>query len=98
MATAVPERDMPPTLRLLGATTLSSPATGGHLACNPAIDLTATASDGGTALHVWRAGDQLVSKIGEKGARVEGLRWKGDGMFLFCYSIASILLGKGGGW
>jgi len=91
MATPLPERgSMPPELRLLGATTLSSPAAGGHLACNPVMDLTATAGDGGTALHVWRAGDQLVSKIGEKGARVEGVRWKADGMFL---SFSSFLSG-----
>ncbi|KAL2261496.1 hypothetical protein VTK26DRAFT_4032 [Humicola hyalothermophila] len=72
-----------PALRLLGTTTLSSPVTGGHLACNPVIDLTATAGDGNAALHVWRSDDQLVSKHVERGKRVEGgVRWKEDGQFL----------------
>ncbi len=78
-----------PKLTLLGTTALATPAAGGHLACNPAIDLTATAGDAGAALCVWRAGDgRLVSKVGEKGAaRVEGLRWKGDGRFCFLCSL-----------
>ncbi|KAL2024645.1 hypothetical protein VTK56DRAFT_6846 [Thermocarpiscus australiensis] len=71
-----------PHLRLFSASTLSAPATGGHLACNPAIDLTATAGEGGAALHVWRAGDQLVSKHAERGRKLEAIRWKEDGQFL----------------
>lgn len=72
-----------PKIRLLGTTTLSVPVTGGHIACNPVIDLTATAGDASAALHVWRADDQLVSKHAERGRKVEGgVRWKEDGQFL----------------
>jgi anaphase-promoting complex subunit 4 len=71
-----------PKLPLLGTTPLSSPAAGGHLACNPAIDLTATVGEAGAALLVWRAGDQgLVSKCVERGKGVEAVAWKGDGEF-----------------
>jgi hypothetical protein len=82
--TALPVPPNPPQLPLLGTTALASPVpTRGTLllACNPAIDLTATAGDGGAALHVWRAGDQLVSKHVERGRRVEAVRWKADGRF-----------------
>lgn len=74
-----------PELKLLGTSTLSAPVTGGHLACNPAIDLTATVGEGGTALHVWRANDQLVSKHTERGKKVEGIRWKEDGIYTFSF-------------
>ena len=82
-----------PKLTLLDTTALASPAAGGHLACNPVIDLTATAGDAGAALCVWRAGDgRLVSKVGEKGgARVEGLRWKEDGMFSLPCSLLGLV-------
>lgn len=74
-----------PKLPLFGTTPLSSPAAGGHLACNPAIGLTATAGDGSASLHVWRAGEHgLVSSYaGRGGARVEGVRWRADGTFFF---------------
>ncbi|KAK4123341.1 hypothetical protein N657DRAFT_646113 [Parathielavia appendiculata] len=85
-----------PKLALFGTTALSSPVpsttTGGgsgqqhqqhqYLACNPVIDLTAAVGDGGAALHVWRCGDQSVSKYVERGRRVEAVRWKGDGQYL----------------
>ncbi|KXX79069.1 Anaphase-promoting complex subunit 4 [Madurella mycetomatis] len=71
-----------PKLRLLGTSTLSTPVTGGHLACNPAIDLTATVGEANATLHVWRANDQLVSKHVERGKKVEGIRWKENGQFL----------------
>ncbi|GAB1320294.1 hypothetical protein MFIFM68171_10504 [Madurella fahalii] len=71
-----------PRLRLFSTSTLSTPVTGGHLACNSAIDLTATVGEGNTTLHVWRANDQLVSKHAERGKKVEGIRWKEDGQFL----------------
>jgi anaphase-promoting complex subunit 4 len=79
-----------PKLPLFGTTALSSsvPSAGSqhhqqqYLACNPAIDLTAAVGDGGAALHVWRSGDQSVSKYVERGRRVEAVRWKGDGTFL----------------
>ena len=82
-----------PKLPLLGTTALASPAAGGYLACNPVIDLTATAGDAGATLCVWRAGDgRLVSKVGEKGgARVEGLRWKEDGTFSFLCSLLDLV-------
>jgi hypothetical protein len=73
------------------------------IALNPAIDLTATAGtndsaagavggSGNTVLHVWRAGEpgQLVSRVGEKGKKVEGgVRWKGDGMLILLPCSAS---------
>ncbi|KAK4156712.1 anaphase-promoting complex, cyclosome, subunit 4-domain-containing protein [Chaetomidium leptoderma] len=80
-ATTAPTTHLPK-LHLLGTTALSSPVTAGLIACNPAIDLTATVGDAGAALHVWRRGDQLVSKLVERGRRVEGVRWKADGQFL----------------
>ncbi|KAK4044627.1 anaphase-promoting complex, cyclosome, subunit 4-domain-containing protein [Parachaetomium inaequale] len=93
MATDVP---ILPKLPLLGTTALSSSspaAAGSRLACNPAIDLTATVGDAGAALLVWRSsttggggddGDQgLVSKCVERGRRVEGgVAWKADGQFV----------------
>ncbi|KAJ4304232.1 hypothetical protein N0V88_001845 [Collariella sp. IMI 366227] len=79
-------------LPIFNSTTLSSPASATTtsnssrclLAVNPALDLTATAGDAGSVLHVWRAGDhQLVSKHVERGGGLRG-RWKGwDDMFLF---------------
>jgi anaphase-promoting complex subunit 4 len=88
---ATTKRDMTaedslPELQLFGATALSSPVTGGHIACNPVIDLTATVGEANTTLHVWRAGDQLVSKHEERGKRVEGVRWKEDGNFVSFFS------------
>jgi hypothetical protein len=70
-----------PQLSLLNTTALSIPVTGGHVTSNPAIGLTATAGEGSTALCVWRAADdQLVSKHVERGRKVEGVRWKSDGL------------------
>lgn len=71
-----------PKLRLLGTSIFSTPVTGGHLACNPAIDLTATVGEANTTLHVWRPNDQLVSKHAERGKKVEGIRWKEDGAYI----------------
>ncbi len=73
-------------LRHLSASKLSAPVTGGHLTCNPVIDLTATAGDGGNVLYVWRANDQLVGKHVERNQKVEAIKWKEDGMSLppFC--------------
>lgn len=89
-------------LPLLGTTALSSPAAAGHLACNPAIDLTATVGEAGAALLVWRAGDQgLVSKCVERGRTVDALAWKADGkwlclvsflpFFLFCFVLCGLV-------
>ncbi|KAK4137157.1 hypothetical protein BT67DRAFT_373021 [Trichocladium antarcticum] len=75
-----------PQLTLVNTTNFAIPVTAGHVASNPAIGLTATAGEGSTALCVWRAADdQLVSKLVERGRKVEGLRWKGDGMFFFSF-------------
>ena len=74
-----------PKLRLFSATALSAPVTGGHIACNPAIDLTATAGEANSTLHVWRANDQLVSKHTERGRKVEAIRWKEDGVSVFFF-------------
>jgi anaphase-promoting complex subunit 4 len=73
-------------LELFSTSKLGAPASGGHLACNPVIDLTATVGDAGSVLYVWRASDQLVSKHTERGQRAEALRWKEDGkFFLFLF-------------
>jgi hypothetical protein len=73
-----------PTLPIYGTTPLYAPATGGHLAVNPAVDLTVTAAHADTALYVWRSGDAMaVGKYGEKGPVVRGVRWRADGVFFF---------------
>ncbi|KAK0623214.1 anaphase-promoting complex component Cut20/Apc4 [Immersiella caudata] len=69
-------------LGLFSSSKLSTPVSGGHLACNPAIDLTATAGDAGNILVVWRANDQLVSKHTERNQKVLAVKWKEDGQFL----------------
>ncbi|KAL2164253.1 hypothetical protein VTH06DRAFT_3469 [Thermothelomyces fergusii] len=71
-------------LPLLGTTALPAPATGSHLACNPAVVLAVTVGEAGAALHVWRVGDQgLVSKYLERGGRkVEAVAWREDGQVL----------------
>ncbi|KAK4190457.1 anaphase-promoting complex subunit 4 [Podospora australis] len=74
-----------PELKLLSQSTLTTPISGGrHIACNPTIDLTATAGDANSTLYVWRANDQVVSKHSQRGAKVEAIRWKEDGQFLAC--------------
>ncbi|KAK4179671.1 anaphase-promoting complex, cyclosome, subunit 4-domain-containing protein [Triangularia setosa] len=57
------------------------------ISLNPAIDLTATVSDGDNSpsntVYVWRANDQVVFKHAERsGVKVEALTWKEDGQFL----------------
>jgi hypothetical protein len=82
-----------PTLPIYGTTPLYAPATGGHLAVNPAVDLTVTAAHADTALYVWRSGDAMaVGKYAEKGPVVRGVRWRADGVFsfsLFCCCFVS---------
>jgi len=73
----IPTTTTLPKLPLHGTTQLVSPATAtatctAHpLACNPAIDLVATVADGGSAVHVSRAGGEggvgLVWKYAERG-------------------------------
>ena len=75
-------------LELFSTSKLGAPASGGHLACNPVIDLSATVGDAGSVLCVWRANDQLVSKHTERGQRAEALRWKEDGKFS-CFKFIS---------
>ncbi|KAK1751793.1 anaphase-promoting complex, cyclosome, subunit 4-domain-containing protein [Echria macrotheca] len=69
-------------LQQFSATKFAAPASGNHLACNPVIDLVANAGDGNTALYVWRANGQLVSKHAERSHKVEVIQWKDDGQFL----------------
>ncbi|KAK3333189.1 anaphase-promoting complex, cyclosome, subunit 4-domain-containing protein [Cercophora scortea] len=68
-------------LPLFSTSTLNAPVSGGHLTCNPVIDLTATVGDE-NVLYIWRANDQLVSKHTERGQKVDVIRWKEDGLFL----------------
>jgi hypothetical protein len=70
--------DGPLELPLLSEGTLSDPVSGGHLACNPAIDLVATVNNG-NALNIWRPRGQLVSTFVERNQNVDAIRWKGDG-------------------
>ncbi|KAK3939910.1 anaphase-promoting complex, cyclosome, subunit 4-domain-containing protein [Diplogelasinospora grovesii] len=80
---ALPVTEMAPEeLQLFSQSTVSSPVAGGHIACNPVIDLTATVGDGGNVLYIWRANDQMVSKHTERNQKVEAIRWKEDGQFL----------------
>ncbi|KAK4455960.1 anaphase-promoting complex subunit 4 [Podospora aff. communis PSN243] len=71
-----------PKLGLFSSSKLSTPVSGGHLACNPVIDLTATVGDTGNVLFVWRANDQLVSKHAERNQKALAVKWKQDGQFL----------------
>jgi hypothetical protein len=81
-----------PTLPIYGTTPLYAPATGGHLAVNPAVDLTVTAAHADTALYVWRSGDAMaVGKYGEKGPVVRGVRWRADGVFFLLFSFFWLL-------
>jgi anaphase-promoting complex subunit 4 len=68
-----------PKLGLFSSSKLSTPVSGGHLACNPVIDLTATVGDAGNVLFVWRANDQLVSKHTERNQKALAVKWKEDG-------------------
>ncbi|KAK4204479.1 anaphase-promoting complex, cyclosome, subunit 4-domain-containing protein [Triangularia verruculosa] len=81
----------PPQLVLLSQSRLAaapiSSSNPGGVAINPAIDLTATISDGDGAasntVHVWRANDQVVFKHAERsGVEAEAVAWKEDGQFL----------------
>lgn len=53
---------------------------GSRLACNPVIDLTASVSDGGNTVCIWRANDQLVAGHTERNQKADVLRWNKDGM------------------
>jgi len=67
-------------LPLLSASKLSAPVvSGGRLACNPVIDLTASVSDGGNTVCIWRPNDQLVVGHTERNLKADVLRWKEDG-------------------
>lgn len=70
--------DGPLELPLLSEGTLSEAVLGGHLACNPAIDLVATVNNG-SVLNIWRPRGQLVSTFVERNQDVDAIRWKGDG-------------------
>jgi len=78
-------------LALFSASKLSTPIWGGHVACNPAIDLTATVGDASNILFVWRANDQLVSKHTERNQKASAVRWKEDGTALFSLRCAVAL-------
>ena len=67
-------------LPLFSASRLSVPVvSGGRLACNPVIDLTASVGDGGSTACIWRANDQLVAGHTERNQTAGVLRWKQDG-------------------
>jgi hypothetical protein len=67
-----------PKLPLLGTTALSSPSSPAaagsshRLACNPAIDLTATVGDAGAALLVWRSSSSTTSSTSGTGGGGSG--------------------------
>jgi len=77
-------------LKLLSTTTLTTPVTGGHLACNPVIDLTATVGEG-NVLSIWRPNQQLVSKHTERNQKIAAIRWKDDGIYYFCYIYTYVM-------
>ncbi|KAH8909786.1 anaphase-promoting complex component Cut20/Apc4 [Coniochaeta sp. PMI_546] len=68
-------------LEVFSEGTLGNPVTARLLACNPTVDLLATASDA-NVLNIWRAHGQLVAKHVERTNKIEALRWKPDGQFL----------------
>ncbi|KAK4650360.1 hypothetical protein QC762_706750 [Podospora pseudocomata] len=104
-----PLPDLPPLLPLLSQSRLSTagaPISESNpiVALNPAIDLTATVSDGdnkeSSTVYVWRANEQVVFKHAERsGAGVETVRWKEDGKFLAAGWGDGVvrLMGEGGG-
>jgi anaphase-promoting complex subunit 4 len=71
-------------LELFSSSALSSPVTNGISACNPTVDLLATASDT-NVVNIWRAHGQLVARNVERNHKIESLRWKPDGTFLVLY-------------
>lgn len=95
-----------PTLRFYGTTPFYTAATGGHLAVNPAADLTVTAGHADTALYLWRSGDKMVlNKYTEKGPiAVRAVRWRADGRcfssFFPCQRTcgSAVLLGESRVW
>jgi WD40 repeat protein len=68
-------------LELFSESSLSNPVTAKLLACNPTVDLLATASDT-NALNIWRARGQLVARHVERNHKIQSLRWKPDGKTL----------------
>lgn len=66
-------------LQLLSSTKLPSPVFAPHLASNPVINLVAAVGDGGGALYVARANDELVSKHTERNQKAVAVKWKEDG-------------------
>ncbi|KAH8889355.1 hypothetical protein GQ53DRAFT_690575 [Thozetella sp. PMI_491] len=66
---------------LVTKTAFSIPVSGGQLAPNPVIELTATVGDGNTLL-IWRADNQPVTKYTERNLKIHAIRWKEDGQFL----------------
>jgi anaphase-promoting complex subunit 4 len=68
----------PVELELFSESSLSNPVTARLLACNPTVDLLATAGDA-NVLNIWRAHGQLVAKHVERTKKIEALRWKPDG-------------------
>ncbi|RKU42863.1 hypothetical protein DL546_003712 [Coniochaeta pulveracea] len=68
-------------LELFSSSTLNAPVANSIWACNPTVDLCATASDA-NIVSIWRARGQLVAKHVERIHKLEALRWKPDGQFL----------------
>lgn len=74
-------------VELFSSSALSSPVTNGISACNPTVDLLATASDT-NVVNIWRARGQLVARNVERNHKIESLRWKPDGTFLVLYNFS----------
>jgi len=66
-------------LELFSESSLSNPVTARLIACNPTVNLLATASDA-NVLNLWRAHGELVAKHVDRTNKIEALRWKPDGM------------------
>lgn len=70
----------PMELELFSQSSLSNPVTARLVACNPTVDLLATASDA-NVLNIWRAHGELVAKHVDRTNKIEALRWKPDGIY-----------------
>lgn len=67
-------------LTLFSQSTFPSPISSNLLASSPALDLTATVTNG-NLVAICRAGGELVASSSEKQRVVRALCWKADGMF-----------------
>ena len=67
-----------------------APVSTEHIACSPAIDLSATVHDQTTLFIRRRLGESVV-KHAERGKTIEAIRWKADGKRHICHVESRLL-------